>query len=133
MCIRDRSPSLYAVQEDWHHVEAEIDYNAARDVSDYLTMAYCLDHDIPILGFCRGSQMLGVVSGATMIQDLPVWFASHNLDYNYEHRREISEGERIFTKLVNSSPSTLQVIVTLWVTAVIHFKALVTHSSPESL
>ena len=64
----DISPSLYAVQEDWHHVEAEIDYNAARDVSDYLTMAYCLDHDIPILGFCRGSQMLGVVSGATMIQ-----------------------------------------------------------------
>jgi len=89
----DISPSLYAVQEDWHHVEAEIDYNAARDVSDYLTMAYCLDHDIPILGFCRGSQMLGVVSGATMIQDLPVWFASHNLDYNYEHRREKSEGE----------------------------------------
>lgn len=89
----DISPSLYAVQEDWHHIEAEIDYNAARDVSDYLTMAYCLDHDIPILGFCRGSQMLGVVSGATMIQDLPVWFASHNLDYNYEHRREKSEGE----------------------------------------
>ena len=89
----DISPSLYAVQEDWHHIKSEIDYNAARDVSDYLTMAYCLDHDIPILGFCRGSQMLGVVSGATMIQDLPVWFASHNLDYNYEHRREKSEGE----------------------------------------
>ena len=89
----DISPSLYAVQEDWHHIEAEIDYNAARDVSDYLTIAYCLDHDIPILGFCRGSQMLGVVSGAAMIQDLPVWFASQNLDYNYEHRREKSEGE----------------------------------------
>ena len=81
----DISPSLYAVQEDWHHIKSEIDYNAARDVSDYLTMAYCLDHDIPILGFCRGLQMLGVVSGATMIQDLSVWFASHNLDYNYEH------------------------------------------------
>ena len=89
----DISPSLYAVQEDWHHIKSEIDYNAARDVSDYLTMAYCLDHDIPILGFCRGSQMLGVVSGATMIQDLSVWFASHNLDYNYEHRREKGEGE----------------------------------------
>ncbi|MBQ1645472.1 MAG: gamma-glutamyl-gamma-aminobutyrate hydrolase family protein [Prevotella sp.] len=63
---------------------------------DYLTMAYCLDHDIPILGFCRGSQMLCVVSVATMIQDFPVWFASHNLDYNYEHRREISEGETYF-------------------------------------
>lgn len=93
----DISPSLYAVQEDWHHIEAEIDYNAARDVSDYLTMAYSLDHDIPIWGFCRGSQMLGVVSGAAMIQDLPVWFASQNLDYNYEHRREKrNQGDRNF-------------------------------------
>ena len=61
-----------------------------------MTTAYCLDYDIPILGFFRGSQMLGVVSVATIIQDFPVWFASHNLDYNYEHRREISEGETYF-------------------------------------
>ena len=41
--------------------------------------------------------------------------------------------KRIFTLLVNSSPSALQVVVTLWVTEVIHFEALVTHSSPKSL
>ena len=41
--------------------------------------------------------------------------------------------KRILEQLVNSSPLALQVIVTLLVTAVIHFKALVTHSSPESL
>ena len=41
--------------------------------------------------------------------------------------------KRIFTLLVNSSPLTLQIVVTLWVTAVIHFKALVTHSSPKTL
>ena len=40
---------------------------------------------------------------------------------------------RIFILLCNSSPSTLQVVVTLMVTAVIHFKALVTHSPPKSL
>jgi len=89
----DISPTLYAVQEDWHHIEAEIDFNAARDVSDYLTMSYCLDHDIPVIGLCRGSQMLGVVSGATMIQDLPTWFADKGLTYNYEHRRNRAEGE----------------------------------------
>jgi len=81
------------VQQDWHRIEAEIDYNAARDVSDFLTMTYCLDHDIPLLGFCRGAQMLGVVSGATVIQDIPTWFASQGLPYNYEHRREKAEGE----------------------------------------
>ena len=41
--------------------------------------------------------------------------------------------KRILEQLVNSSPVALQVIVTLLVTAVIHFKALVTHSSPKTL
>ena len=41
--------------------------------------------------------------------------------------------KRILEELVNSSPVTQQVIETLLVTAVIHFKALVTHSSPKSL
>ena len=54
----DISPNLYYKPENWHGIVAEIDYNAERDVSDYLTMSYCLDHDIPVLGFCRGMQML---------------------------------------------------------------------------
>ena len=41
--------------------------------------------------------------------------------------------KRILEELVNSSPSALQVIVTLFVTAVIHFTSLVTHSSPKTL
>ena len=89
----DISPTLLAEPQDWHHIEAEIDYNAARDVSDFLTMTYCLDHDIPLIGFCRGAQLLGVVSGATIIQDIPTWFAAQSLPYNHEHRREKAEGE----------------------------------------
>ena len=41
--------------------------------------------------------------------------------------------KRILEQLVNSSPLALQVIVTLLVTAVIHFETLVTHLSPKSL
>ena len=59
----DISPTLYYTPEEWHGIEAEIDYNAGRDVSGYLTMAYCLDTDIPLMGFCRSAQMLGVISG----------------------------------------------------------------------
>ena len=40
---------------------------------------------------------------------------------------------RIFTLPVNSSPSALQVIEALTITEAIHFKALVTHSSPKTL
>ena len=89
----DISPTLLYEPQDWHHIEAEIDYNAARDVSDFLTMSYCLDNDIPLLGICRGAQMLAVVSGATMIQDIPTWLADQGLEYNYEHRRQKAEGE----------------------------------------
>lgn len=84
----DISSTLFYEPEEWHGIEAEIDYNAARDVSDYLTMAYCLDHDIPVIGFCRGMQMLAVVSGAQMIQDIPTYFAGLSLAYAYEHRNE---------------------------------------------
>ena len=84
----DISPSLYFSPETWHGITEEIDYCAERDVSDYLTMAYCLDHDIPVMGFCRGMQMLSVVSGAETIQDVPAYFAERGIPYGYEHRNQ---------------------------------------------
>ncbi len=84
----DISPSLYYTPEPWHGIVAEIDYNPERDVSDYLTMTYCLDHDIPMMGFCRGMQMLAVVSGGETIQDVPAFFAEQGIAYDYTHRNE---------------------------------------------
>ena len=84
----DISPTLYYTPEEWHGIEAEIDYNAERDVSDYLTMAYCLDCDIPLMGFCRGAQMLGVLSGGEVIQDIPAWFENQGIAYDYTHRNQ---------------------------------------------
>jgi putative glutamine amidotransferase len=84
----DISPSLLATPVAWHGIEAEKDYNATRDVSDYLTMSYCVANDIKLMGFCRGMQMLGVFSGATVMQDIPTYFKEHGLDYHYEHRNE---------------------------------------------
>lgn len=83
----DISPTLYAAPEPWHGILAEQDYNATRDISDYLLLKYCLDKDIPVMGFCRGAQMLGVVSGASVIQDIPTYFAENGLVYSDEHRR----------------------------------------------
>lgn len=86
----DVSPALLAEPQPWHGIEAERDYNATRDVNDYALMHYCLQHDISILGFCRGMQMLGVISGATVIQDIPAFFAERGESYNYIHRNEKS-------------------------------------------
>ena len=84
----DISSTLFYNPEPWHGIVAEIDYNAERDVSDYLTMAYCLDQDIPVMGFCRGMQMLSVISGAEMMQDVPAYFAQLGLEYHDEHRNQ---------------------------------------------
>jgi putative glutamine amidotransferase len=82
----DIAPSLLLQPEPWHGIEAEKDYNATRDISDYLTMMYCLDKDMPLMGFCRGMQMLVVVSGGTIIQDIPTYFAQQGKPYCNEHR-----------------------------------------------
>ena len=82
----DISPTLFAKPEEWHGIEAEKDFNTTRDVSDYLLLAYCIDRDIPTLCICRGAQMLGVVAGAPLIQDIPTYYAGLGIDYNYIHR-----------------------------------------------
>ena len=82
---KDISSSLFYAPEKWHGIPAEIDYNAECDVSDYLTMSYCLDNDIPVVGFCRGMQMLSIISGAEMIQDIPAYFAEHGIKYKFQH------------------------------------------------
>ena len=84
----DISPTLYYTPQQ---VEAREGYSAERDVSDYLLMSYCLEKDIPILAICRGMQMLSVVSGADMIQDIPNYMREQGTDYGYEHRNEPEE------------------------------------------
>ena len=93
----DVSPSLYYDPQEWHGVEAEKDYSAERDVSDFVLMSYCLEHDIPLMAICRSMQMLSVVSGAEVVQDLPTWFASQGKDYRNEHKQAAdADGHRDF-------------------------------------
>jgi len=51
-------------------------------------MSYCIDKDITCWDSCRGMQMLSVVSGGTVIQDIPTYYANQGITYNYEHRNE---------------------------------------------
>lgn len=94
----DISPTLFAKPQPWHGIEEDNNCNAERDISEYLTMSYCLDHNIPLLGLCRGMQMLAVVSGAPLIQDLGQYFAAQGKEYRYLHRMQRDEnGERHYT------------------------------------
>ena len=66
----DICPTLYYHEQKWHGIIDDTDYSSERDVSDYILLSYCLENDVPILAICRGMQMLSVVSGADMIQDI---------------------------------------------------------------
>ena len=89
----DICPTLFATPEPWHGIEEEKNFDAKRDVSDYLLMSWCLDHDIPTLCICRGMQVLATVSGATMIQDLKTWFESQGMEYHNDHRDKTPDGK----------------------------------------
>lgn len=82
----DISPTLYYVEQDWHGIESDNIYYAERDVSDYILMNYCLENDIPVLAICRGMQLLSVVSGAEIAQDIAKRFEEMGVEYNDEHR-----------------------------------------------
>ena len=94
----DISPTLYKTPEAWHGIEEEADYNASRDISDYILAGYCIEQDIPVLGICRGNQVIGVCSGAAMIQDIPTWLAGQGLKYDETHRsaKTVPEAARDF-------------------------------------
>ena len=86
----DISYSLYRVPQEWGGTEEDKSFEPERDVSDYILMSYCLDHDIPLVGICRGMQMLAVVSGAEVIQDIPTYFEEQSVEYHFEHRNQRS-------------------------------------------
>ena len=82
----DISPTLYRHVQGWHGIEADSEFSPERDVSDYILIDYCLDHDIPLLAICRGMQMLSVVSGAELTQDIAQYFDQLGVEYHDEHR-----------------------------------------------
>lgn len=82
----DICPTLFYNEQKWHGIADDTDYSSERDVSDYILLSYCLENDIPVLAICRGMQMLSVVSGADMIQDIGQWYEAQGIEYSNEHR-----------------------------------------------
>lgn len=62
------------------HPEAEIP-DAARDSWEAALIRAALDRDMPVLGICRGMQVMNVAYGGTLTQHLPESHGTH------DHRR----------------------------------------------
>lgn len=63
----DVDPAQYG--EAHRHDTVEIDSD--RDEYEIGLTRYALDRDLPILAICRGVQLLNVVAGGTLVQDIP--------------------------------------------------------------
>lgn len=72
--------------------------DAARDRLEYALLAGCIDLGIPVLGVCRGLQVINVGLGGTLIQDLPYAPIDHRGPADrtvLAHELSLREGTRL--------------------------------------
>ena len=62
----DIDPAYWGAER---HPETEVD--VARDESELMLMRATLEMDLPVLGVCRGMQVMAVVAGGSLHQHLP--------------------------------------------------------------
>jgi putative glutamine amidotransferase len=62
----DISPALYGEPE----AEETMGVRPARDAFEMALMRAALERDMPVLGICRGMEMLNVVRGGTLVQEI---------------------------------------------------------------
>jgi putative glutamine amidotransferase len=78
------------------HPSTNID--EARDGLEYAVLAGCLERGIPVLGVCRGLQLVNVALGGSLVQDLPPGPVDHRGSTDrtvLAHRLRLAEGSRI--------------------------------------
>lgn len=86
------------------------DVNPDRDAMEWQAMDAALDRGIPVLGICRGLQLLNVYFGGTLYQDLPTQYEGalgHDQSVGWgEHCHEVrcTEGSRLHEALAGCEP-----------------------------
>ena len=101
----DIDPSLYG-QRNYYAVAL----NQRKDELEIEIATAALEYDIPILGVCRGHQMLAVAAGGTLYQDINSQFRgkyagrmNHRVGCN-NHRVKIAEGTILDNLEKNKAP-----------------------------
>lgn len=76
----DINPTLYGEPEEKKHCGTINDY---RDSLEIMLINYAVEHKVPLLGICRGHQIINVALGGSLIVDIPQDIGSDTL-----HRKD---------------------------------------------
>lgn len=88
----DISPNLYGAAP---HPQA-YGYNEQRDLTEVLVLEAAAKRGIPVMGICRGHQMLNVAFGGTLHQNIPDLDSTHEYHGGgHDHRVRAAEGSRL--------------------------------------
>jgi putative glutamine amidotransferase len=70
------------------------DVNSSRDEFEFNALEHALDRNVPIVGICRGMQVMNVYLGGTLVLDLlSAGYEDHarNKKYEFDHQVQIDE------------------------------------------
>lgn len=108
----DIDPKSY---NEKHHKNLE-ELSLERDKSDFLLLKVALKEDYPILGTCRGMQIINVAFGGTLYQDLPTEYITRINhrdpkleDFTYHDCKIIDKTSNLYKML-----GTEEIIVNSW-------------------
>lgn len=95
---QDVSPALYGEER----LDSCGEDLPVRDGMESRIFQLCLERDVPVLGICRGIQLMNVLLGGTLYQDLPSQHPTeteHHMSPPYDrpvHQVEICKGTPLF-------------------------------------
>lgn len=84
----DVDPARYGAEPDEELLAPE----QARDDLEFVLLETAIERDIPVLGICRGLQVVNVVDGGTLNQHVPAHFRMDLPPDTEEHTVEFKDG-----------------------------------------
>ena len=106
----DINPKLYGQEPD-PLLEDNNEFRDIRDTSDFNLVKAAVEADKPMIGICRGMQMLNTVLKGQCIQDLPTYLGTNGDDYRVHrdkpnwarHDIELVKDAKLMNEIVDGS------------------------------